>query len=147
LRSRRRQASWPYTLSNLALFAECTPAELEAFVNLFTCVRLRPGTVLMREERRGREFMVIEDGFVIVTQGRDSDTRVLSVLGPGDFVGEMALLDRTLRTATVTTITPVTLYVSTPSEFLGVLAHSPSVEEKVTRADLERGAENLLAAA
>jgi CRP-like cAMP-binding protein len=143
-RRRRADDDWPYNLRRLSLFRDCPDEELHDICNLFTWVRLRPGSVLIREDRPGMEFVVIADGSVGVTRGQLHCTKVLSVLGPGDFVGEMALLDGTLRSATVTAITTVSLFVATPGEFHVLLQRSPSVEQKVTRADLERGATNLL---
>jgi CRP/FNR family cyclic AMP-dependent transcriptional regulator len=99
----------------------------------------------MREHDYGSEFVIIKDGLVGVSRGRDVETRLLSVLGSGDFVGEIALLERAPRSATVTALTEVSAYVSTPYEFRGLLAQAPSLEEKIIEAELTRRAENLLA--
>ena len=109
-----------------------------------TGVIIKPGTTVMREQTYGSEFVIIEDGLGGVSRGQDFETRLLSVLGSGDFVGEISLLERTPRSATVTALTEVRAYVSTPSEFRGLLAHSSSFEEKVVEADLARCAANLL---
>jgi len=142
-----RQNRWPYTLRRLAFFADCSPDQLETVGRFLTAVTIQPGTTVMREQTYGTEFVIIEDGLVGVHQGRDFEARLLSVLGSGDFVGEIALLERTPRSATVTALTEVRAFVSTPSEFRGLLAWAPSLEEKVVEADLARCAANLLGAA
>ena len=68
------------------------------------------------------------------------DDEVLAQLGPGDFFGEMALLDRGVRNATVTASEPCTLMVMTPSEFRAMADAMPSVATELRRAMEERGA-------
>jgi CRP-like cAMP-binding protein len=96
------------------------------------------GTVLMHEGAVGSEFMILADGTAEVRQGG----RLLATIGAGDVVGEMALLQsagRGYRNATVTAVTPLTVYVGTPREFRQILAVAPSVAEKVRRTATTRG--------
>jgi CRP-like cAMP-binding protein len=73
-----------------------------------------------------------------VTQGQGSSARQLAVLGPGDFFGEMSLLGRVPRSATVRAITPLTVYVSNPREFFSLLEIAPSVADRITLAAANR---------
>jgi CRP-like cAMP-binding protein len=59
-------------------------------------------------------------------------------LGPGDFFGEIALLEDTPRTATVTAKTPLRFFVLTRQAFRSLLAHQPELEQKVLAALQER---------
>jgi CRP-like cAMP-binding protein len=64
--------------------------------------------------------------------------RKINTLGPGSFIGEMALLSKAPRSATVTTTTPVDLFVLTDRAFLGLLDKTPAIWLKVARALAER---------
>lgn len=129
-------------LRALELFADCSDAELDLIRPLLTAVDSEAGRVLLREGSAGREFVIIADGRVGVTR----DERPLAVLGPGAFVGELSLLTRTKRSATVTAMTPLTIYVCNPAEFSGMLAVAPSVARKIHDAADARAAANRLAA-
>jgi CRP-like cAMP-binding protein len=83
--------------------------------------------VLISEGDLGHEFFVIEAGTAEVT--RDGD--VLAELGPGDFFGEMALLEDDRRTATVTAATAMTVIVISGHDFRGLRHSMPSVLETV----------------
>jgi len=58
------------------------------------------GTVLFREDDLGDKLFVIQSGRVKITKTVQNRTKVLAVLGPGDFFGEMAILNQKPRTAT-----------------------------------------------
>jgi CRP-like cAMP-binding protein len=103
-----------------------------------TRARFAAGTVLMRADEIGREFLVVADGTLGVSGGTDGDVMPRSLLGPGDFVGELALLGGGTRTATVTTLTAVTAYVCTPREFSALLDAAPSVRGRVLAAAFQR---------
>src|SRR5688572_31917399 len=81
------------------LFARCTRAEVAEVAKIADEIDVREGKELTREGDRGREFFVLLEGSAIVKRGG----RKVNVLGPGDFFGEIALVSRSPRTATVTT--------------------------------------------
>ena len=92
------------------------------------------GTVLCKEGGTGGEFFVILDGTVDVTRkGKRLATR-----SAGEFVGEIALLATSRRTATVTATTPLRCFVLTGRDFRRVLDENRSVERKVMQALAER---------
>ena len=70
--------------------------------------------------------------------------RKVSTLGPGGFVGEIALLSKIPRTATVTALTPLDVLVITDRAFLSLLESSPSIAVKVARTLAERVGANEL---
>jgi CRP-like cAMP-binding protein len=135
-----RKPRWPDTLSELDLFAACSRAELQRVEPLITPIRLRAGHVLIREGTIGHEFIIITKGDAAVSV--EHSAAPLAFIGPGGFVGEMALLNHEPRSATVTAITPLSILVSSDREFGGLLRAAPSISEKITRVARERRARN-----
>ena len=121
-------------LRKVPLFAECTKGELRKLATIADEIDLREGTVLTREGRAGREFFVIVDGTVRVTKG----TRKLTDLGPGDWLGEIALLTKAPRTATATATSPVVALVLVDREFRRVVNEMPSILMKILSSVAER---------
>lgn len=111
-------------IAALPLFAGAGPRQLERIASLCTEVTVEPGTVLTREGGPGHEFFVLVDGTVEVSVGGQPVTS----FGPGDFFGELALLDGAgTRTATVTATSPATLLVLSATEFSELLDSEPTV--------------------
>lgn len=115
------------TLSRVKLFERCSKTELAAVAELTTPISVAPGRELCKEGGLGHEFFVIVDGTATITQ-RGKDTRRI---GPGTAFGEIALLDRGPRTATVRAATPMTLLVLNPREFGDLLLRAPNVGRKL----------------
>ncbi len=118
-----------HRLEGFPLFAGCTPDELDVIDSSLTEVRLEAGQVLTREGHYGRQVILVVDGQLAVTRSSQGD-RPVAVLGAGDVAGEMAVLEGTPRNATVTAITPATVYVANPREF-AVLMSVPSVASTI----------------
>ena len=92
-------------LKSIPLFEEVGDEELAQIAPFATEVSVEEGRELVREGDFSYEFMAIEEGQAEVTRGGDH----VADIGPGDFFGEMGLLERTLRNATVTAKTPMRL--------------------------------------
>jgi NTE family protein len=131
-------------IDQLELFSACTKAELRQINGLTTRLHLPKGRVLMREGEAPKEFIVIGSGQVRVTRDTDAGATVVSDLGSGEILGEMALLLGTHRKATATT--DLTVFVCSVSEFRSILRTAPSVARKVHQTLLTR-AEGLAIAA
>lgn len=91
--------------------------DLEQLASLVDEVEFGAGRVLMREGRAGGEAFLIVEGRAEVAIGG----RTVATVGPGELVGEMALLDHSPRSATVTAMTPMRLLVMTPGAFGSIL--------------------------
>ena len=104
-------------LASLPLLADAPDAVLARLETLMTPVRVPAGQVLVREGARNRQFVLLQEGTLRVTR---AGTQVAE-LGAGEFVGELSLLGDGTATATVTTVTDATVWVSTSAEFDGVL--------------------------
>ena len=114
-------------LHTVWLFERCTKKELAAIAGLATPVDLGAGKVLATEGEEGHEFFVIVKGKAEAT--RQGVT--IGTLGPGSFFGEMSLLERLPRVATVTTTEPTTALVLTAKAFDQLVASMPSVDRKM----------------
>jgi CRP-like cAMP-binding protein len=115
-------------LSRVPLFSSCSTGELQKITRLVTTLpTFPPGKVLAREGMPGREFVVIVEGKADVTVSG----KWIATLGPGDFLGEIALLDGGPRTATVTCVTDVVAQVIAQREFHQMLEIAPTLARKV----------------
>jgi CRP-like cAMP-binding protein len=114
-------------LKQVPLFSGCSHAELRELAVTADEIDLREGFALTREGKPGREFIVLVDGTARVTR----KGRKLADIGPGDWVGEIALLSKSNRTATVTTTSPVRALVLTDRGFRRVVEAMPSIAMKV----------------
>ena len=121
-------------IKGVPLFAELGKKELDEVAGIADEIDLPGGRELTVEGNPGREFMVIIEGEASVRRG-DSE---INRLGPGDFFGEIALLEDRPRTATVTAETPVRALVITDRSFRTLLEHSPEIEDKVKSARTAR---------
>ncbi len=121
-------------LKSVPLFARCSKKELAGIATIADEIDLPEGRQLTKEGGRGREFFVLLEGNADVKRKR----RKVKTLGPGDFLGEIALVTKTPRTATVTTTTPVRVLVVTEQNFRRLLERSPDVQIKVLEALAER---------
>jgi CRP/FNR family cyclic AMP-dependent transcriptional regulator len=121
-------------ISQVPLFARCSKHELQEIAKAADEIDLPEGKVLTREGDRGREFFVLVDGSAEVTK----DGQVIRRLGAGDFLGEIALISRAPRTATVTTTSPTEALVITDQAFAALMAHMPEVQQKVLEALADR---------
>jgi CRP-like cAMP-binding protein len=122
-------------IRGVPLFANLSKRELEEVASIADEIDFKEGKQLIREGARGREFFVLLDGAVEVTQEGDR----INQLGAGDFFGEIALvLPSCIRTATVTASTPVEALVVTGQDFRSLLQRAPDIERKVLKAAAER---------
>ena len=121
-------------LKSVPLFAGCSKAELRRLASIADEIDLREGTVLTREGRIAHEFFVLIEGTVRVTK----ENRKVADLGSGDWLGEIALLTRAPRTATVTATSPLRTLVITDREFRQLVSEVPSIAMKVLTCVAER---------
>lgn len=117
-------------LAQVPIFSECTKRELTIIGRAAKEVSHREGTVVAREGERGVGLFLILEGQAKVTIGGKTKAK----LGPGDFFGEVALLDGGPRTATVTAVTPVRLVGITGWVFRGLLMEHPTIALKTLEA-------------
>lgn len=117
-------------LEGVPLFAGMSRADLEQLGRIVDEVDLPEGTVLAHEGRHEGYFYVIESGMVRIDQGGQT----INTMGPGDFLGEIALLDGGPRTATATAETSVRVLSMRNQAFNELLDRAPNIREAVDEA-------------
>ncbi len=117
-------------LRQVRLFSALNGKELSMVAKATDEVSVPAGKVLCEEGRTGHEFFLILDGKAAVSR----NGRRVATLGPGDYFGELALLDRGPRSATVKADTEMTLFVLGQREFSGVLDEIPGLAHKLLTA-------------
>jgi CRP/FNR family transcriptional regulator, cyclic AMP receptor protein len=117
-------------LRKVPLFQGLSRKDLELVEQLTDEIDVPADKVLIKEGATGHEFFIVVDGSLRV----ERDGQVLRRLGPGDFAGEIALIDGGPRTATVVADAPSRLLVVGHREFFGLLAEYPDIQIQVLQA-------------
>jgi CRP/FNR family transcriptional regulator, cyclic AMP receptor protein len=125
-------------LKRVPLFERCSKRELSEIAMLADELDLPSARDLTKEGASGFEFIVIVEGEAEVRRG----VRVVNKLGPGDFVGEIALVSGKPRTATVRTRGPARVLVLNASGFRQLMRDVPSIKDKVLEAVTARIADD-----
>ncbi|MCU1245476.1 MAG: bacterial regulatory s, crp family protein [Acidobacteria bacterium] len=121
-----------------ALFAELDERELASVAAVAKSRRYAKDEVIFHADESGDIFCLIREGKVKVTMiSPEGKEIILSMLGPGDFFGEMALLDDEPRSATVVATEPLDLVTIWRTDFLQILQENFSITRKVL-AELSR---------
>ena len=120
-------------LRSVPLFASCTDKELNFIASRVDEIDVPAGRVLCEKGKSGGDFFVILEGKAEVDTGDGK-----RALGPGDFFGEIALLDNGPRTATVKAATPMRCLVLGHEQFRDVLHQNGDIALKVLRAVTHR---------
>ena len=122
-----RRDSFLDHLAQVPLFSALSRKELALVARRAEDVKVEPGRVLVSEGSTGSEFFVIIDGSANVTRRG----RKVATLGPGGAFGELALLDKAPRNATVTAQTPMEVVVLGQREFGGLIDEVPGFARKL----------------
>ena len=125
-------------LREVNVFTELPLTAFERLASGLEPLSFAAGETIMREGEPGDRFVIIASGEVEVSAGGRSMAR----LGRGAGLGEIALLRRSPRTATVTTLTPVAAYAIAGSCFVAAVSGpaAAAVTERIAAANLRRGA-------
>jgi CRP/FNR family transcriptional regulator, cyclic AMP receptor protein len=116
-------------LETMPLFAGLSRHHLRRIAGLAEQVRFGAGRTVVQNGSRGTAFYVIVEGEASVTAGYSN--RAFARLGPGDFFGELALLDGGPRTASVVAKTPLVTIRIARREFRTLLKNEPDVALKI----------------
>lgn len=114
-------------LADVPLFSACSRKDLQKIAKASDEVDVKTGRVLVDQGKTGHEFFLILDGKATVR----ANNRKVAGLGPGDYFGELALLSREPRDASVTADTDMKLLILGQREFTGLLDSIPGLASKI----------------
>jgi CRP/FNR family transcriptional regulator/CRP/FNR family cyclic AMP-dependent transcriptional regulator len=121
-------------LKTVPIFSELSEADMETLARLATRRRYPKDTVVFFENDEGDSlFMILEGRIRVTILGDDGREIILTVLGPGDFFGEMSLLDQEPRSATAIAAEDTELVALHRADFQGLLSENPSISAALIR--------------
>jgi CRP/FNR family cyclic AMP-dependent transcriptional regulator len=123
-------------LKDVPFFSGLSKRELATVAQLTDDIDVEAGAVLAREGDFGQEFFVIIDGTAEVLRGDEP----IAELGPGEFFGEIALIEEERRIATVRALSPMKLLVMSRNSFRTIDRSMPQVNATVAEAIKQRRA-------
>jgi CRP-like cAMP-binding protein len=118
------------TIAKVPLFSDLEPRELERVADSFKERRYGAGETIASEGKSGAGFFVIGEGTASVTVGGEQR----ATLGPGDYFGEIALIDEGARTATLTAESDMVCYGMTFWEFRPIVESDARIAWKLLQA-------------
>ena len=121
-------------LTRVPLFAGISKRDLEFVASRVDEVSLKPGQTLITEGQPTEAFFILQSGHVQVTRAGKPAAR----LGPGDFFGEIGMLDRGPATATVVTDGPVEAMVLSHTQFRDAIKGNDNLALQVIAAMAKR---------
>lgn len=121
-------------LRSIPLFESLSSEERRAIAPHADKIEVPEGTELVRQGEFAYEFFVIEDGTADVMR----DGERIAELATGDFLGEMGIVDKVVRNATVVTTSPARVIVMTEQALRSVARTNPAVADRITAAVEER---------
>ena len=133
MREKKERREVAATLRQLPLFAPCSQDDLEALAGAGRLLHLHAGWTIMAADTPADSAYFLVEGSTTVSRGGQP----LAELGAGAVIGELALLDGRLRSATVTASTDVTMLRIGYDELTPLLASRPVLRE-VVQAEYDR---------
>jgi CRP/FNR family cyclic AMP-dependent transcriptional regulator len=121
-------------LASIDLFSSLSKRERSEIASRADELDISEGTHLVREGEFAYEFFVIEEGEAEVLRGGEH----VASLGPADFLGEMGIVTRAPRNASVVARSPMRVLVMSEQDFRGIAQMFPSVADQIREAVRER---------
>jgi CRP/FNR family transcriptional regulator, cyclic AMP receptor protein len=120
----------PETLKKVPLFAGLDDKELDQIARAMRERRYKAGEAVTEEGTGGAGFFVVQEGEGDVTVGGEAKGSI----GPGDYFGEIALLNDSFRTASITARTDMLCYGMTPWDFKPLVESNSAIAWKLLTA-------------
>ena len=130
----RRKDQYLDHLAKVPLFSACSKKELQTIARASDDIDVPSGKLLVEEGKPGHEFFLILNGSASVKRGK----KEIAKLGPGQYFGELALLDRGPRSASVVANDDMEVLVLGQREFAGVIDEVPTLAHKLLQSMAQR---------
>jgi CRP/FNR family transcriptional regulator, cyclic AMP receptor protein len=127
MRGRATRDTYLDHLAQVPLFAAFSKKDLQKIARASDEIEVQAGRTLVEQGRVGHEFFLIVDGTAVVKR----NGRKIADLGPGRYFGELALLTRAPRDATIEATSDMTLLVLGQREFSGIIDEVPGLAHKL----------------
>ncbi|MBA4370737.1 MAG: hypothetical protein C0418_04070 [Coriobacteriaceae bacterium] len=114
-------------LAKVPIFSACTTTEIQAIASVTQEHTFEPGQIIVTQGTPGQAFYLILSGRVEILR----DNQSLGAFGPGDFFGEMSLLDQAPRSATIRSIEHTACLMLSSWDFKALLEKYPSIAVKL----------------
>lgn len=121
-------------ISSHSMFANLSKSELKKVAKLSTISSIKAGKEFITEGATAKEAYIVVEGSATVRRGG----RIVASVGPGDILGEMALVANIKRTASVTADTDMKVECMSRNEFLALLDQVPKISRKLLVNALQR---------
>lgn len=114
-------------IARVPIFGSCTADEIKAITGVAQESHFEPGQIIVTQGTPGQAFYLVLAGRVEILR----DNKSLGAFGPGDFFGEMSLLDQAPRSATIRAIDATDCIMLSSWDFKSLLEHYPSIAVKL----------------
>jgi CRP-like cAMP-binding protein len=114
-------------LAKVPLFQSCSDDEIQAIAEIAQESDFEAGQLIITQGTPGQAFYMILSGRVEIIR----DGRSLGAYGPGDFFGEMSLLDNAPRSATIRALDPTRCLMLSSWDFKALIEKTPSIAVKL----------------
>ena len=121
-------------LKHVPMFSACHDRSLKRIAALMDEVDLPAGKVVIQQGSIGQEFFVVVEGEVAI----ERDGQFMRTLGPGEFFGEISLIDDRPRSASATVTQPSRLLVAAHREFHDLMDENPGIRDQILTALAQR---------
>jgi CRP-like cAMP-binding protein len=133
-------------LARMPLFRAAPPDALARLARQLRGLEVAAGTAVVQQGEPGDDLYLVEDGALEVSLASGGRVVTLAQLGPGDLFGEIALLRRAARGATVTARTPARLWALSRAALAEVIRQAPAVGDHLREVMRQRELANALRA-
>jgi CRP/FNR family cyclic AMP-dependent transcriptional regulator len=121
-------------LRTIPLFESLSEENIEKLADLLRRMTIRAGEILFREGDEGMTLYIIHHGRIKISMSKMLDKLTLAILGPGEFLGEMALLDGEPRSADAVALEETQLYALNRKDFLAFLMNNDNAIHNILMA-------------